>query len=74
MTPLVEIKDRNLAENALTEQFTLKNLAPPESSKATSDSLQGRGIAASISVRRVARQGTGDTDMLEGDLDKTITE
>ena len=65
----------NLAEKALAEQYSLKTLVSTgstrETSKATADALQGRG-ASGISVNRLARQDTGDSDMSEEELDKAI--
>lgn len=75
---LAGMKDRNLAEKALAEQYTLKTListgSTRETSKATADALQGRGAAASSSVSRVARQETGDSDMSEEELDRAIAD
>ena len=74
---LAGMKDRNLAEKALAEQYSLKTLVSTgstrETSKATADALQGRG-ASGISVNRLARQDTGDSDMSEEELDKAIAD
>jgi len=80
---LAGMKDRNLAEKALAEQYTLKTListgSTRETSKATADALQGKGATGGSSVSRLARHGrrlSGDGkyfyDVLE--LDKGATD
>ena len=73
---LAGMKDRNLAEKALAEKYSLTTListgSTRETSKATADALQGRG--ATTSVSRVDRQEIGDSDMSEEELDRAIAD
>ena len=75
---LAGMRDRNLAEKALAEQYTLQTListgSTRKTSKATADALQGRWAAANSSINRVARQEAGDTDMSEEELDRAIAD
>ena len=73
---LAGMKDRNLAEKALAEKYSLTTListgSTRETSKATADALQGRGATSSVS--RVDRQEIGDSDMSEEELDRAIAD
>ena len=73
---LAGMKDRNLAEKALAEKYSLTTListgSTRETSRATADALQGRGATSSVS--RVDRQEIGDSDMSEEELDRAIAD
>lgn len=71
---LAGMKDRNLAEKALAEKYSLQTListgSTRETSKATADALQGRG-STSHSINKMQDM---DTSMSEDELDRTIAQ
>ena len=75
---LAGMKDRNLAEKALAEQYTLKTListgSTRETSKATADALQGKGATGGSSVSRLARQEERESELSEDEIDRAIAD
>ena len=69
---LAGMKDRNLAEKALAEKYSLQTListgSTRETSKATADALQGKGVT----THSISKLKDIDSSMSEEEIDRTI--